>query len=238
MLIALFALILLAVTAYFVKPYLPLWVWDGTYAMPPTAGTGPGGSGGVDDSALRAERAREDALKADFARLWAQFNDKRNQCRPGQSTERQGDRPPPATNEEVTRRGGRIGRMNVVLSWQGNDDLDLHVVCPSGDIINYQETQHCGGTLDVDANHVGVVDNPVENVVWDDPPRGRYKILVARFEDRDPRSATTPFTVELKIDGQVVKSASGNAGETMQEVFSFDVPLPGSAPTPPEPRKP
>ncbi len=237
MAIALAALILLAVTAWFVKPYLPDWVWDGTFTMPPTASTDPGSSG-VDDSVLRAERAREDALKADFARLWAQFNDKRNQCRPGQSTDLKGDRPPPATNEEVTRRGGRIGRMNVVLSWQGGDDLDVHVVCPSGEVINYQETRHCGGTLDVDANHVGVVENPVENVVWDEPPRGRYKILVARFEDRDPKSATTPFTVELKVNGQVVKSASGAADGTLQEVFSFDVPLPEDASSSPPPRKP
>ena len=125
--------------------------------------------------------------------------------------------------------------MNVVLSWQGNDDLDLHVVCPSGEVINYQEARHCGGTLDVDANHVGVIDTPVENVVWDDPPRGRYKILVARFEDRDPRSPSTPFTLELKVDGRVVKSVSGNADATLQEVFSFDVPLPEDASAPRKP---
>lgn len=84
MLVALFLLLLLAVAAYVAKPYLPRWVWDGKFTLPSTAGTGPGGSGGVDDSALRAEQAREAALRADFLRLWAQFSEKRNQCTPGQ----------------------------------------------------------------------------------------------------------------------------------------------------------
>jgi len=84
MLIALFLLIVLAVSAYFARPYLPQWVWDGAFTVPPTAArTGPG-PGGVDDTALRAEREREEALRADVARLWTQFNDKRNQCTPGQ----------------------------------------------------------------------------------------------------------------------------------------------------------
>lgn len=84
MLVALFLLLLLAVAAYLVRPHLPRWVWDGKFTLPSTAGTGPAGSGGVDDSALRAEQAREAALRADFLRLWAQFSEKRGQCTPGQ----------------------------------------------------------------------------------------------------------------------------------------------------------
>jgi hypothetical protein len=80
MLVALVLLIVLVTSAYFVTPWLPLWAWDGTY--PPTARSG--GPAGLDDSALRAEREREAALKADAARLWAEFNNKRNQCAPGQ----------------------------------------------------------------------------------------------------------------------------------------------------------
>ncbi|TXL77087.1 hypothetical protein FHP25_09965 [Vineibacter terrae] len=84
LLVALFLLLLLAVAAYLVKPHLPRWVWDGKFTLPSTAGTGPAGADGADDSALRAEQAREAALRSDFLRLWAQFNEKRNQCTPGQ----------------------------------------------------------------------------------------------------------------------------------------------------------
>ncbi|HJQ58644.1 MAG TPA: hypothetical protein VJ890_17170, partial [Vineibacter sp.] len=87
LLIAAFLLLLLAVAAYLVKPYLPRWVWDGKFTLPSTAGTTPGGSSGVDDAALRAEQAREAALRADHARLFAQFNDRRNQCAPGRQGE-------------------------------------------------------------------------------------------------------------------------------------------------------
>jgi len=59
---------------------------------------------------------------------------------------------------------------------------------------------------------------------------------VGRYEDRPPHSPTTPFTVELKVNGKVVRSVSGLAGDTVQEVFTFDVPLPDEPPTPP--RKP
>jgi hypothetical protein len=83
LLIAGFLLLLLAVAAYVVKPYLPRWVWDGKFTLPSTAGPPPGAPTGVDDSALRAEQAREAALRADHARLWTQFNDRRGQCAPG-----------------------------------------------------------------------------------------------------------------------------------------------------------
>jgi hypothetical protein len=82
--LALFLLILLAVAAWLVKPYLPRWVWDGKFTLPSIAGMEPGASGGVDDAALRAEQAREAALRNDFLRLWAQFAERRNQCTPGQ----------------------------------------------------------------------------------------------------------------------------------------------------------
>jgi hypothetical protein len=83
LLLALFLLLLLAVAAWLIKPHLPRWVWDGKFTLPPMTAGGPGASGGVDDAALRAEQARAAALRDDFAALWAQFLEKRNQCAPG-----------------------------------------------------------------------------------------------------------------------------------------------------------
>ncbi len=142
---------------------------------------------------------------------------------------------------------GRIGHVNVVLSWQGHDDVDLEVVCPGGEAINAKNRRACNGTMDVDQNwsdspgHINrdLVDNPVENIVWDNnAPRGVYKVRVNRFSDRPPLSATTPFKVELLIDGKVVRSVSGNADVTMREVFTFELPFPVTAPQPQTPRKP
>lgn len=85
LLVASFLLIVLAVAAWYVRPYLPQWAWDGHSGLPapdrPAAG--PVTTAAVDDSALRALKDREVQLAADLARLRDQFVDKRNDCAPG-----------------------------------------------------------------------------------------------------------------------------------------------------------
>jgi hypothetical protein len=210
LLLALVWLGVLALTAFLVKPHLPRWIWNGV--IPPVVLAGPGS---VVEAALQAERAREGNLRSEAARLWAQFSEKRNQCRPGQPAAA-----PSGASERVVGRGGRIGRMNVILSWQGKDDLDLYVECPGGELLFHGHKQRCGGVLDVDANFRQIVENPVENIVWDSPPTGRYKVIVRRDSNRDGNASGTPFTVELQLDGQVVKSATGIAEEHRKEVFT------------------
>lgn len=85
MLVASFLLVVLAAAAWLVRPYLPVWAWDGRTGIPapdrPNAG--PTTTVAVDDSALRALRDREVQLAADLARLRDQFVDKRGACTPG-----------------------------------------------------------------------------------------------------------------------------------------------------------
>lgn len=85
MLVASFLLIVLAAAAWYVRPYLPQWAWDGRTGLPTPdrPATGPTATAAVDDSALRALRERETQLAADLARLRDQFLDKRNACAPG-----------------------------------------------------------------------------------------------------------------------------------------------------------
>jgi hypothetical protein len=85
MLVASFLLIVLAASAWFVRPYLPQWAWDGRTGIPApdNPGAGPITTAAVDDSALRALKDREVQLAADLARLRDQFLDKRNGCAPG-----------------------------------------------------------------------------------------------------------------------------------------------------------
>merc|ERR1712110_882530 len=71
----------------------------------------------------------------------------------------------------VARAGGNVeGVLVASLSWSTADDLDLHVLTPSGAEISYQNKRAAGGELDVDmcvqGRHGGVCkDRPVENVV-------------------------------------------------------------------------
>jgi hypothetical protein len=83
-LVASFLLIMLAAAAWYVRPYLPQWAWDGRIGLPapdrPAAGPT---TAALDDAPLRALRDRQAQLAADLASLRDQFVDKRKACTPG-----------------------------------------------------------------------------------------------------------------------------------------------------------
>jgi hypothetical protein len=91
------------------------------------------------------------------------------------------------------------------LLWNNRNDLDLHVICPSGEEIYYAHKQsRCGGWLDVDMNVQGETVKPVENVRWKkgEAPAGRYRVFVQNYRFHDP-VGPTEFRVELEINGEV-----------------------------------
>ena len=83
-------------------------------------------------------------------------------------------------DERLEREGGKSGAVQVSLAWDDYNDLDLHLFCPSGERIYFNNKEsECGGELDVDMNVKPVSDNAVENVVWqENPPKGTYKVGV------------------------------------------------------------
>ncbi|MCB1822579.1 MAG: hypothetical protein KDI73_13540, partial [Candidatus Competibacteraceae bacterium] len=119
--------------------------------------------------------------------------------------------PTPEERQEFTNRlsatGAAIGEITATLLWNGNADLDLVVLCPSGEMLDYQNPHECGGTLDVDANTArdSLSDRPVENVFW---PAGQalpgtYRIIVRyapRKDEQQPQS--TSFQVRLIRNNQ------------------------------------
>lgn len=101
-----------------------------------------------------------------------------------------------AVVEDIERRvvaaGGNVeGVIVASLSWFTPDDLDLHIVTPDGDEINFQRRKAAGGELDVDMCVHGrphgkargtCTEQPVENIVFsDDAPQGRFKVYVQNF---------------------------------------------------------
>jgi len=106
----------------------------------------------------------------------------------------------------LEREGGMVDAfLRVSLMWNCTDDLDLHVVCPSGEEIYYAHNRSgCGGELDVDMNASDPYSrSPVENVVWagDDAPVGNYRILVNNYCHRSGLQVV-PFVVEVAVQGE------------------------------------
>ncbi len=99
------------------------------------------------------------------------------------------------------------GDVQITLSWSGQNDLDLHVIDPSGDEIYYEvRSSDSGGELDVDSNagcERNMTNSPVENVFWKTgaAPNGRFRIEVNYFQQCVP-TLSTDFKVQLLVDGE------------------------------------
>ena len=122
------------------------------------------------------------------------------------------------------------GPIQVTLSWNTIDDLDLYVTDPTQQTVFFNNRiVPSGGRLDVDANAdcVAVTQNAVENVFWaSTPPSGTYLIEVI-LSQRCSQSTSTdpiPFTVTVRKSGNVAQTFSGLAtspGLAGRFTFSF-----------------
>ena len=128
--------------------------------------------------------------------------------------------------ERLQREGGKSGTVQISLAWDDYNDLDMHVFCPSGERIYFNnKNSECGGELDVDMNVRPGSNNSVENVVWtEDAPPGKYKIGVHFYKHHKKRRSkrTTTFRLRVMVRGKS-RDYGGTitAGTAMQMVSSF-----------------
>ncbi|MCY4304350.1 MAG: hypothetical protein OXC62_06165 [Aestuariivita sp.] len=119
----------------------------------------------------------------------------------------------PETDEFDARReatNAQIGDLTFSLIWDSIDDLDLHVICPTGSEIWFRETATCNGNLDVDSNARGTpTRNPIENIYFTDPVNGIYRVNIRYYYSRtrgQPRSFQLQITdrgATQTLDGSV-----------------------------------
>ncbi len=114
-------------------------------------------------------------------------------------------------DSRLDRESAKTGDVQVSLMWSNRNDVDLHVMTPSGEFINFAHRQsECRGTLDVDMNSERHSDKPVENIFWPtgQAPHGTYKVYVNLYAVQ--RGAVpTPFQVYVKKVGQPVEPFRG-----------------------------
>jgi len=114
--------------------------------------------------------------------------------------------------ERLLREKAQKGDITISLAWDTMDDLDLHVILPSGEEISYQNntSRDMPCMLDVDMNVSGGSREPVENVFAGnldkmvEAPHGKYKVIVQNYSYHEPGSTTStpvPFRVVIEKNG-------------------------------------
>ena len=133
-----------------------------------------------------------------------------------------------AIQKRVTKAGGKRGEVQFALAWRNVNDVDLHVIAPSGEHISHvHRRSRCGGILDVDMNVEGESEEPVENVRWlTNAPWGRYTVLVNFFKlnsegVRRPRRQS-PYQLLVQLGSEsLLREAVAGFGEQQVTVWRF-----------------
>ena len=118
----------------------------------------------------------------------------------------------------LRRAGAEAGDLRVSLLWDNRNDVDLHVIEPSGEEIYYANpvSSRSGGMLDVDMNVTGETTKPVENIFWPDGevPEGRLEVFIRLYGHHSPREDETSYAVEIYDRGQITRHEGAIPGGT------------------------
>lgn len=113
--------------------------------------------------------------------------------------------------------------MRIALSWYTQDDLDLHVKDPSGEVIFYQDKRSdIGGSLDLDANaeSESVINDPVETISWSKGSliKGEYSVVVDLYAKRSNKEKI-PYTLTIWRSDKDTQVLSGYVDAVKHERY-------------------
>ncbi|HSW67627.1 MAG TPA: hypothetical protein VLH16_03520 [Bacteroidales bacterium] len=114
----------------------------------------------------------------------------------------------------VTLFSGGTGRLQVSLSWNKPNDVDLHLLEPTGEEIYYGNSVSAnGGELDVDSNAGCSIDNiNNENITYSDTAiiaNGVYTVKVNLWSQCEVTDPTT-YILTVRYNGNIINPLTGS----------------------------
>lgn len=111
----------------------------------------------------------------------------------------------------------KTGDVQILLSWNNYNDLDLFCVDPNGETVFFKNKNvSSGGQLDVDMNRDPQESkNPIENIYWpaNGAPNGTYTVGLLYYEQHESNINETAYNIDVKYNGKV---------ETYDGLISYD----------------
>lgn len=118
------------------------------------------------------------------------------------------------------------GDVQVLLSWDNYNDLDIACEAPNGEVVFFQNKfSSCGGKLEIDMN-VEYPDskNPIENIYWPSgqAPKGKYNVYLIYYKQHESSKDETNYRITVKHGSKTdIYSGKIKASEKDKHICSF-----------------
>jgi len=125
------------------------------------------------------------------------------------------------------------GNVQVLLSWNNYNDLDLICTDPEGNTISFQNKKvNSGGMLEIDMNVFGNSSKtPIENIYWPNmtAPNGTYNVYLSFYKKYEQSIDSTPYNIKVKYgNNQKEFSGSISSDNRIIHICSFVLGSPSS----------
>ena len=130
------------------------------------------------------------------------------------------------------------GDVQILLSWNNYNDLDLICTDPSGESIFFRNPRSSsGGKLEIDMN-VEYPDSktPIENIYWEPggAPNGTYNVYLLYYRKHEPKIDETPYQIKVKYGGKTEEySGTIQNADNAIHICTFTLGMQGNQPQPP-----
>jgi subtilisin family serine protease len=99
------------------------------------------------------------------------------------------------------------GDVQVLLSWNNYNDLDLICTDPFGKSVFFRNRiVPSGGQLEIDMNvEYPDTKTPIENIFWQPgtAPNGTYNVYLLYYKNHQPNLNETPYSIKVKYSGKM-----------------------------------